>query len=156
MARGRVIGLNGTMPWHLPADLAHFKRITSGHPVLMGRKTFDSIGRALPGRFNVVISRGRPRLPAGVTLAASLDQALSLCPPVERVMVIGGAEIYAQAIDRAALLELTLIDADLAGDTRFPAVSLGSWQLQQMSVRPADAANAWTLTFCRFRRVDRP
>ena len=112
MARSRVIGRHGDMPWRLPADLAHFKALTLVHPVIMGRRTFESIGRALPGRTNIVISRSRPELPAGVKLAASLDEAIGLGLGSEQLMVIGGGQIYAEALPRARRLELTLIDAD--------------------------------------------
>lgn len=152
MSRNHVIGRDGGMPWHLPADLAHFKSVTLGHPVLMGRKTFESIGRPLPGRLNVVISRGQPTLPEGVLLAKSLDEAIAACGQAPELMVIGGGEIYRQAITRADRLALTLVDADIDGDTHFPGFSLPQWKLASMSVRPADDRNAHRLVFVDFRR----
>lgn len=152
MAQGRVIGRAGGMPWHLPADLKHFKTITLGHPVVMGRRTFESIGRALPGRLNVVISRSRPDLPAGVVLANSLDSALESCGDASEVMLIGGGEIYRQALDRASRLELTLIDAAIDGDTHFPEVCLQDWHLTAMESRPADERNPHPMRFCTFAR----
>jgi dihydrofolate reductase len=152
MARNRVIGRAGGMPWHLPADLAHFKAVTLGHPVLMGRKTFESIGRALPGRLNIVISRGRPELPEGVLLCASLDEAIAACAGHAELMVIGGGEIYRQALDRAERLALTLIDAEIDGDTWFPDFQLGPWRLSAMTARPPDERNPYRLVFADFLR----
>lgn len=156
MARRRAIGRAGGMPWHLPADLKHFKAVTLGHPVIMGRRTFESIGRPLPGRLNVVISRQRPELPEGVALAGGLDEALSVCREHERAMVIGGGEIYAQALTMATHMELTFIDADVEADTHFPAWPLQQWQLESMTVRAADDANPFQLSFCSFRRSRQP
>lgn len=147
MARDQVIGRDGAMPWHLPADLKHFKALTLGHPVIMGRRTFDSIGRALPGRTNLVISRSRPDLPAGVLVAGSLPAALAIVAPAESVMVIGGGQIYRQALDLAERLELTLIDARIDGDTWFPALDWSAWQVVSLASRPADPANAYPLRF---------
>lgn len=140
------------MPWHLPADLKHFKAVTLGHPVVMGRRTFESIGRALPGRINIVISRGQPDLPEGVVLAHSLDEAVEHVAG-ERVMVIGGGAIYREAIDRADRMELTHIDATVSGDTTFPEWRFEDWRLERMRVRPADEANGHTLVFTSYARV---
>lgn len=153
MSRERVIGRGGRMPWHLPADLKHFKAVTLGHPVVMGRRTFDSIGRALPGRRNVVISRSKPDLPDGVVLARGLDEALRACAGAERVMVIGGGEIYAQAMPLADWLELTLIDAAIDGDTHFPAIPLREWAVRRMQSRPADERNEYDLRFVSLSRA---
>ncbi|MGY6553664.1 MAG: type 3 dihydrofolate reductase [Wenzhouxiangella sp.] len=152
LARGRVIGRNGDMPWHLPADLAHFKALTLGHPVLMGRRTYESIGRPLPGRLNIVISRGRPELPAGVERAASLADGLALAPDAEKIMVIGGGQIYAEALPMADQLELTLIDAAIDGDTYFPEFQHENWRLSALQARPADERNAYALHFIRLAR----
>lgn len=152
MARNRVIGLDGRMPWHLPADLGHFKRLTLGHPIVMGRKTFAAIGRALPGRRNIVISRSQPSLPDGVEVVRGLDEAVAACASDDRVMIIGGGEIYRLAFDQARCLELTLIDAAPEGDTWFPAVSPRQWHLTRMTMRPADQDNLFRLAFCRFER----
>ncbi|TVS13559.1 MAG: type 3 dihydrofolate reductase [Wenzhouxiangella sp.] len=152
MARDRVIGRDGVMPWHLPADLRHFKAVTLGHPVLMGRKTFESIGRPLPGRTNIVISRSRPDLPDGVRRAGSLEEAFSLSDEALELMVIGGGEIYAQALPLAGRLELTLIDARVDGQTRFPEFDLAGWRVAATRARPADAANPYALTFLTLLR----
>jgi dihydrofolate reductase len=147
MARGQVIGREGGMPWHLPADLAHFKAVTLGHPVIMGRRTWDSIGRALPGRRNLVISRRSPSLPDGVECHGSLDQALAACSGESAVMIIGGGEIYRQALPQASRLVLTLIDAEIDGDTHFPAVDWARWRVTRHRSRPADEANPYALQF---------
>lgn len=153
MGRNRVIGIDGRMPWHLPADLAHFKQVTLGHPVVMGRKTFESIGRALPGRRNIVLSRSLVDAPKGLEIARSLDRALEMVDAEQAVMVIGGGELYRQALPRAGAMELTLVDAEPEGDTRFPGWGPGDWTLTAQRVRPADPKNAHRLVFCSFRRV---
>ncbi len=152
MARNRVIGQEGGMPWHLPADLRHFKAVTMGCPVIMGRRTFESIGRPLPGRTNIVISRSRPDLPDGVVRAGSLDEAIAI-EPVGRVMVIGGGQVYREALARADRMELTLIDAVVAGDTLFPEWSASEWRLIGMRARPADDANPHNMVFTTFERA---
>lgn len=127
-ARHRVIGKDGVMPWHLPEDLAHFKRTTLGAPVIMGRKTWDSVPprfRPLPGRRNIVITRDPQWRAEGAERAGSLDEALALCAGADRAWVTGGAEIFRLALDRADLAVVTEIDADFEGDTRAPALGAG-------------------------------
>ena len=115
------------MPWHLPEDLAHFKRTTLGHCIVMGRKTWDSIGRPLPGRRNIVVTRNPHWRAAGAEAAASLEDALSRCG-MDDVFVIGGGELYAEALRRpVAGIHLTEIDADFEGDAFFPALEAGRW-----------------------------
>lgn len=128
LARDDVIGANGKMPWHLPEDLKRFKALTMGHPVVMGRKTWDSIGRPLPGRANIVVSRSATSLP-GATIARSLDEALALCAGASDAFVIGGGEIYREALPRASVLDLTLIDASFPGDTTFPLIDHVRWDV---------------------------
>lgn len=125
MARNRVIGAGGKLPWHLPEDLKAFRRITTGHPVVMGRKTFDSIGKPLPNRTNFVVTRDAGRVIDGCRVARSLDEALAAAsapeiPGREEICVIGGGEIYRQALERADRIYLTLVDRDVEGDARFP------------------------------------
>ncbi len=129
MAHDRVIGLDNQMPWHLPADLAHFKRVTLGKPVLMGRKTFESIGRPLPGRRNLVISRNPDYRADGVEVIDSVEAALALLAgsDVAELMVIGGGHLYGQLLPRADRLYLTRIDLAVEGDTRFPVLDEGDW-----------------------------
>ena len=126
VARNGAIGKDNALLWHLPEDLKFFKRTTLGHPVIMGRKTFESIGRALPGRHNIVITRNAAWRHDGVDVAASLDAALALLadstePLADEPFVIGGGEIYAQALPRADVIVLTEVDAEFDGDTFFPA-----------------------------------
>jgi len=122
MAANRVIGRAGSIPWHLPAELRYFKRTTMGHPIIMGRKTWESIGRPLPGRRNIVISR-RPGFGApGAEVVSSLEDALALCGDAGKLFVIGGAEIFAQAMGRAHTIFLTVLDREVAGDVVFPDI----------------------------------
>ncbi len=159
MTRDRVIGHNGAMPWHLPRDLKHFKEVTLGHPVVMGRKTFESIiqslGKPLPGRLNVVISRSNPTVPEGVMVYPSIDEALSALAgrDEEVVDVIGGGEIYALTLPMADRLYLTLIDAKIEGDTWFPVMDERHWQVSDTQTHPADEANAYAMTFVTFDKV---
>ncbi|OEE07474.1 diacylglycerol kinase [Vibrio cyclitrophicus ZF270] len=120
MADNRVIGKDNQMPWHLPADFAWFKRSTMGKPVVMGRKTYDSIGRPLPGRLNVVISRDENLEIEGVTTVTSIEQALELLNDADEVMIIGGGLIYESCLPKADKLYLTYIDFVVDGDTQFP------------------------------------
>jgi len=129
VARNRVIGIHNTLPWRLPEDLQHFKRLTLGHHIIMGRKTFESLGRPLPGRTSVVISRDATyALPAGCLLAGSIAEARSLCGDDPEVFCIGGAQLYGQAMAQADRLYLTEIDADFAGDAWFPEFERTAWR----------------------------
>ncbi len=128
LARNRAIGLAGRMPWHLPEDLQRFKRLTMGHAIVMGRKTFESIGRPLPGRRNLIVSRASTAASAGCELFASIDAALAACAGDTMAFVIGGGEIYAQALPRADRMYLTHIDAEFPGDTFFPAFDPKRWR----------------------------
>lgn len=133
LARNRAIGLNNRLPWHLPRDLAHFKAVTMGHPIIMGRKTFDSIGRPLPGRRNIVVTRQRDWSRDGVTVAGSLDAAIASATEVARqlecpeIMLIGGASLYELALPLAQRLYLTEVHADVPGDAFFPPISPVDW-----------------------------
>lgn len=120
MANNRVIGKDNQMPWHLPADLKHFKKVTLGKPVIMGRKTYQSIGKALPGRRNIVISRQGVALSADADWVRSIEQALALVQDEAEVMIIGGAEIYRQVLPMADRLYITDIDLTVEGDAFFP------------------------------------
>ncbi len=153
-ADNRVIGKDNDMPWHLPADLAYFKKTTLGKPIIMGRKTFESIGRPLPGRKNIVISRDSAYSAEGVEVVSSVDAALTLVDDVEEVMVIGGGAIYKHCLPSADRLYITHIDANIAGDTYFPAYDLKSWQRVESEVRPADEKNQYSLNFSVYQRID--
>src|SRR5512143_1043421 len=120
LARNRVIGIENRLPWRLPEDLAHFKALTLNHPILMGRKTFESLGRPLPGRTNVVITRNADYRPDGCLVADSIPAAIALCGDADEVFFIGGADLYAQAIPLADRLYLTEVDVDATGDAWFP------------------------------------
>ena len=149
----RVIGRDGGMPWHLPADLAHFKAVTMGKPMIMGRRTFDSIGKALPGRRTLVVTRNRGWSAPGVEVAHSIEDALARCADAPEVMVIGGGELFAALLARASRIVLTVIHASLAGDTRFPELDPERWREVARQERPADAKNAYALSFVELRRV---
>jgi dihydrofolate reductase len=155
MAHNRVIGLNNQMPWHLPADLAHFKQVTLGKPVLMGRRTYDSIGRLLPGRRNIVISRQTK--PAGFSgdWVGSVEEALALLADIPELMVIGGGELYKQLLPLANRLYLTEIDLTTTGDAWFPDYqSVANWRLISEQLRPADAQNPHDCRFITLERID--
>lgn len=149
MANNRIIGLNNQMPWHLPADLAWFKKNTLNKPIIMGRKTFESIGRPLPGRHNIIISRN-PQSSDNplVTWVTSLTEAIDLAKNSEEVFIIGGGNIYQQALPYVDRLYLTHIKADLAGDTWFPDYTQ-DYQWQQIFVEHHgyDSKNAHDYTF---------
>ena len=147
VAENGVIGQGNAMPWHLPADFAWFKRHTLGHPVLMGRKTFESIGKPLPGRRNVVVSRNRECNAAGCECATSLDEALSLCQTAPEVFVIGGGELYRAALPMAHRLFLTTVACEPEGDTRFPSWNENEWIETHRETHDPDARNAYTMTF---------
>ncbi|MDX7758431.1 type 3 dihydrofolate reductase [Aeromonas hydrophila] len=154
MAHDRVIGLDNQMPWHLPADLAHFKRVTLGKPVLMGRKTFESIGRPLPGRRNLVISRNPDYRADGVEVIDSVEAALALLADsdVAELMVIGGGHLYGQLLPRADRLYLTRIDLAVEGDTRFPAFDEGDWSCIEREPHQSDEKNPHPYCFETWQR----
>ncbi len=151
-ADNRVIGKDNDMPWHLPADLAYFKRTTLGKPIIMGRKTYESIGRPLPGRKNIVISRDEEYRAEGVEVVGSVEAALALVSDVEEVMVIGGGAIYKHCLPAAQRLYITHIDANIAGDTYFPEYDLNDWQLGVSEVKAADEKNNYQLRFNVYER----
>jgi dihydrofolate reductase len=128
MARNRVIGINNTLPWRLPADLQHFKALTMGHHIVMGRKTYESIGKPLPGRTTVIVTRNADYRVEGCLTAASIDAAIAACGADPEIFFVGGAELYAQVLSRADRLYLTEIQADYDGDAHFPAFDPSVWQ----------------------------
>lgn len=154
VARNGAIGRGGTMPWHLPADLKRFKRTTLGAPMVMGRRTWDSIGRPLPGRRSIVVTRNPGWRAEGAETAGSLSAALALAGPVPQVFVIGGAQIYAEALPLADRLELTEIDADVEGDTFFPPWDRAAFVLE--SSEPWVDAPAPRFRFASYRRAPGP
>ena len=148
-SRNGVIGAGGKLPWRLPADLKRFKAITLGHPILMGRKTFESIGKPLPGRTNIVITRQRGLEACGATVAHSLEEALQICEGQDEVFVIGGAEIYKQALPLADRIYLTHIDQDFEGDAFFPKLDPAAWKETAREEFPAESPPHSFLTYER-------
>lgn len=147
-----VIGHGNALPWHLPADLAHFRRVTLGHPVLMGRQTFEAIGRPLPGRRNLVLSRGGFTAD-GVETVTSLDEACARAGEAACLMVIGGAQVLALALPRLDLLHLTRVHADFPGDTFLPRLAPDQWREIGRQEHAADERNAWPMSFLTLERV---
>ena len=155
VARGGVIGRDGGVPWHLPEDLAHFKELTTGHAVVMGRRTWDSLPerfRPLPGRRNVVVTRNEAWTAEGAERAGSLTEALYGLAGEDSVFVIGGAQIYREALPVADALLLTEIDLDVDGDTLFPPVDPADFA--EISREPHDAADGTRFAYVEYRRHD--
>ncbi len=155
MARGRVIGRGNALPWYLPEDMAHFRAATRGRPVIMGRKTWDSLPerfRPLPGRRNLVVTRHAGWQAAGAEALPSLDAALAATAGAERVFVIGGAELYAAALPLADTLLLTEIDADIAGDVHFPTFAAQGFVEEARERLQAAAPNDFAFAFVNYRR----
>lgn len=148
-----VIGVSGGLPWRLPDDLRHFKRLTLDHTVIMGRKTWDEVGRPLANRRNVVISRNPDFEAPGATVVPSLEEALALGATEPRVWIIGGGEIYRQALPLADRLVLTVVHATVEGDTTFPSLDGGAWALESEEHHPADDRHAHAFSFREYRRV---
>ena len=138
VAANGIIGSKGQLPWHLPEDLQHFKKLTLGHPIVMGRRTWESLGgKPLPGRENIVVTRTAGYAAAGAAVANSLDAALALCAGEAVVFVIGGEQLFAEALPRAAGLVLTEIHKDYAGDARFPPFERSRWRETQREAHTA-------------------
>lgn len=152
MSLNAVIGRNGGLPWKLSSDLKRFKQRTMGHHLLMGRKTFEAIGRPLPGRTTIVISRVKPAVPRGVLAAQSLEEALELTRPDDEVFIAGGGQIYALALERASRMYLTLVHAEIEGDTYFPKYDESRWKLVERDDHAADGANEYPFSFLTFDR----
>ena len=143
MAKNRVIGANNAIPWHLPGELKMFKTITLGHHIIMGRNTWESIGRLLPGRTTVVVTRRHDYTIAGAIVAATLDGAIAACGNDSEIFVIGGAQLYAAAIPRTDRIYLTEVDAEVAGDTYMPDLDLAQWHPHAVTAHAADDKNRY-------------
>ena len=144
MANNRVIGINNTLPWHLPADLKHFKALTMGHHILMGRKTYESIGKPLPGRTSVVITRNPNYIANGVTITHTLEDAIAMCGDDSEIFIIGGAELYCQAIQLADRIYLTEIELEITGDAHFTELNKDVWQeIERISHAPDEKNLHW-------------
>ena len=151
-ARNGVIGRNNQMPWKIPGEQAYFKRMTLGRPIVMGRKTWESIGRPLPGRRNIVVTRNRAYAAIGADVVGSLDDALALAYEADEVFVIGGAQLYAEAMPRARRLLLTEIDADFEGDTWMPAPDRARWRQTSREDHPPTADRPFGYSFVVYER----
>jgi dihydrofolate reductase len=153
LADNGVIGRDGSLPWHLPDDLRRFKALTMGRPILMGRRTFESIGRSLPGRRNLVLTRGARSFPEGIEPVDSLAAALARCAGAVEICVIGGAEVYAQVLPLATRLELTRVHTEARGEVRFPEFDAAQWRELERIEHPADPRHEWPLTFISLERI---
>jgi len=152
MSRNRTIGQGNALPWHLPADLKYFKRITLGKPIIMGRKTFESIGRPLPGRTNIIVTHELAYRANGCTVVHSIDEAISVAQAHEEVMVIGGATLFEQILPRAERIYLTEIDEEFAGDTFFPELEQCTWREIQREHHVPDEQNTHAYSFVVLER----
>lgn len=152
MADNRVIGIENRLPWNLPADMKWFRQQTLGKPVLMGRKTFDSIGRPLPNRRNIIISRDTGLVVEGCDVVNSAEAAFELCRDAAEVMIIGGASFYEQMLPKAERLYLTLVHANVVGDAHFPKIDFAEWHELERTDHSADAANPFDYSFVILER----
>jgi dihydrofolate reductase len=150
-----VIGRDGGLPWHLPRDLRHFKATTTGHHLIIGRRTWDELGKPLPGRTMVVVTRNAGFVAEGASVVHSLDQAFAIVRDDDEPFIGGGAHIYREALDRDLVdrLYITRVHADLEGDTFFPEYDLDRWQLISEEFHPADEKNEHALSFLAYERI---
>ena len=150
VADNKAIGLNNTLPWHLPEDLKHFRQLTMGHHIIMGRKTYESLGRLLPGRITVIVSRRLGYGAEGAITAGSLQAAIDACGADEEIFVIGGAELYREAMQRADRLYLTEVHRAFEGDAFFPEYDRAAWQEETREAHVS--ADGLPYSFVRYRR----
>jgi dihydrofolate reductase len=155
VARNGVIGRDNALPWRLKADLVHFRALTLGHPLLMGRKTWESLGKPLPGRRNLVLTRQSAYTPPGVETFTSVDAALGAVASAPRLFVIGGADIYHALLTRADTLLLTEVAVEARGDVHFPAFERTHFREISRTPHPADADNEYAFDFVEYRRTTR-
>jgi dihydrofolate reductase len=153
IADNGVIGSGGSLPWHLPADLKHFKALTIGKPVLMGRKTFESIGKTLVERQNIVLTRDRRWRAPDVTVAHTLDEAIRRAQSARELMVIGGAEIYRLCLPHCSRIYLTEVHGQFDGDTHFPELLTAEWRECEREDHPADERHAYAYSFRTLERI---
>lgn len=154
MAKNRVIGKDNDLIWHFPDDLKHFKKLTSGHHVIMGRKTYESVGRPLPNRTNIIITRQQDYQAEGCLIAHDLESALALVENDDQPFIVGGAEIYKQSLDFAKTIELTLIHSEYEGDTYFPDFDTNIWKLARGEKREADDKHAHPFEFLTYKKIN--
>jgi dihydrofolate reductase len=153
MTSNHVIGQNGDMPWHLPADLVHFKELTSGHAIIMGRRTWESIGKPLPNRLNIVVTRQEDYVAEDVTVVHSLEDGI-VAAGTQRIFLVGGGEMYKEALPIASKMHITRIDALIDGDTKFPEIDESIWQCKSRVNRSADEKNPYDLVFETWERAN--
>ena len=153
MSKNYVLGNNNQLPWHLPADLRHFKEITLGKPVIMGRKTYDSIGKPLPNRRNIVISRDPNLIIPGCEIVHSLDTAIQLAGNEQEIMIIGGGNIFMQTLPLAQRMYLTIINQDFVGDAYFPQWNETEWKIVERSDHLPDDKNPYAYSFLTLDRI---
>jgi dihydrofolate reductase len=154
MARNRVIGSNGAIPWRLPNELQLFKRVTMGHHIIMGRKTWKSIGRLLPGRTSIIVTRQKDYVVPGALVVDSLQAAIKTCGDDAEIFVIGGGELYREALPLARRIYLTTVDAEPAGDTRMPDFDMKDWREISSESFIADAQHAHAYRFSTLERTE--
>ena len=152
VARNGVIGRDNALPWRLPAELAHFKRVTMGHPIVMGRRTYESIGKPLPGRKNIVITHNRAYQAPGCTVVTSLDEAWKAADGADEVCVIGGTTLFAETLPVADVIHLTEVEAEVEGDTWFPPFDRGEWHEREIARHAADERNAYPFRILELTR----
>lgn len=152
MAENRVIGIHNRLPWHLPDDLKRFRRLTTGHTIIMGRRNYESIGKPLPQRRNIVVSRRPDYQAPGCVVVHSLEEALAVAGEDSEVFIIGGAEIYRQMMAIADRLYLTLVHADVDGDTFFPEFDTGQWQETARERHESDDRHRFACSFITYER----
>jgi dihydrofolate reductase len=154
MTENRVIGKNNALPWHLPQDLQHFKRLTMGKPIIMGRKTYMAIGRVLPGRLNIILSRQQDLLiPTPAVLATTPTLAIALAQGATEALVIGGAEIYQLLLPQLERIYMTLVHTKLIGDSYFPELLPQEWHQNSNDYHPADSQHAYSYSFISWERL---
>ena len=152
VARNGVIGRDNALPWRLPADLAHFKRVTMGRPIVMGRRTYESIGRPLPGRKNIVVTHQRGYQAPGCTVVGSLDEAWRAAQGADEVCVIGGTTLFEETLPIADVIHLTEVEADVQGDTWFPRFDRSLWREREVARHPADERHAYPIRILELER----
>jgi dihydrofolate reductase len=151
VARNGVIGKDNTLPWHLPEDLKRFRALTTGHHIIMGRKTYESIDRLLPGRTTVIVTRNRDYRVPGALIAGSLQQAVELCGQDEEAFLIGGAELFGDGLRLADRVYLTEIHADFEGDAFMPPLAPGEWR--EVSRETHDSGQGWDYSYINYERI---
>ncbi|MBI3899370.1 MAG: type 3 dihydrofolate reductase [Gammaproteobacteria bacterium] len=153
IAENRVIGVRNTLPWHLPADLKYFRRLTVGHPIILGRRNYESIGRPLPERTNIVITRRTDYSAPGCRVVHTLEAALAAANGTSEIFIVGGAEVYAQTLAQADRLYLTFVHAVVPGDTFFPEFDLREWRELAREYHAADEKHAHAFSFVTLERL---